>query len=192
MITDIPRKTKCVDDTLLWDRNLESHWWRMINFLELLGKNGIVLNENKFQFAQKDVEFAGFHITEKGIQPLDKFLKAIRDFPTPTRVTDIRSWFALVHQVAHYNQVTNIMAHFKPLLSPSTKFLWTDELETAFQQSKKEIVNAIINGVQFFDPKRRTCLQPDWSTTGIRYFLSQKHCGCSSKSPGCCNTGWKI
>ena len=26
VIADIPRKTKCVDDTLLWDESIEDHW----------------------------------------------------------------------------------------------------------------------------------------------------------------------
>ena len=166
----------------------------MIDFLETLGNNGVVLNsdESKFQFAQKEVEFAGFHITDNGIQPLKKFFKAICDFPMPTRITDIRSWFGLVHQVAHYSKVIDIMAPFKPLLSHSAKFLWTDELNEAFQKSEIEIVDAIIQGVQTFDINRRTCLWPDWSKTGIGFFLSQKHCDCVSMSPGCCKSGWKI
>ena len=169
VITDVPRKTKCVDDTLLWDTELEMHWWRMIDFLELLGRNGIVLNsdDEKFQFAQRDVKYAGFHITEKEIRPVEKVLRAIREFPTTTRITDIRSWFELVHQVAHYNKLIDIMAPLKPLLSPSAKFVWTDGLEDAFQQSKIKILNAIIEGVQIFDTKRRTCLRPDWSKTGL-------------------------
>ena len=36
VISDIPRKTKCVDDTALWDTDLEEHWWRIIDYLELL------------------------------------------------------------------------------------------------------------------------------------------------------------
>ena len=61
MIADVPRKTKCGDDTLLWDTELEIHWWRMIDFLETLGNNGVVLNsdESKFQFAQKESRICG-------------------------------------------------------------------------------------------------------------------------------------
>jgi len=55
------------------------------------------------------------------------------------------------------------MAPFKPLLSPKTKFVWTDDLEVAFKKSKKAVIDAIRNGVEIFDPKRRTCLRPDWS-----------------------------
>ena len=117
VIADITRKTKCVDDTAMWDTELEEHWWRMIDFLILLGNNGIILNEEKFQFAKREVNFAGFHITADGVKPLEKFLIAIRDFPTPTRISDIRSWFGLVHQVAHYNKLVCIMSPFKHLLS---------------------------------------------------------------------------
>ena len=75
----------------MWDGDLEDHWWRVIDFLELLGRNGIVLNESKFQFAKREVQFAGFEVTEKEIRPLEKFISAIRDFSTPTKLSDVRS-----------------------------------------------------------------------------------------------------
>ena len=93
---------KCVDDTVMWDTELEGHWWPVIDFLDLVGKNVIVINESNFQFAQKAVDFAGFRVTEEAIQPAEKFLNAIQNFLTPTRITDTRSWFDLVYQVAHY------------------------------------------------------------------------------------------
>jgi len=192
VIADIQRKTKCVDDTALWDDSLEAHWWRIIDFVELCGRNGIVLNFNKFQFAQREVTFAGFRITETEVKPLEKYIKAILDFPTPTRTTDIRSWFGLVHQVAHYNKLINMLEPFKPFLSPKTKFIWNDELNRTFEASKIEIVNAIKQGVEIFDPKKLTCLRSDWSQKGIGYFLSQKHCCCDSSLPGCCESGWRI
>ena len=192
VIADVVRKTKCVDDTAQWDDDLETHWWRMIDFLELCGRNGIILNFNKFQFAQREITFAGFRITETEVKPLDKYLCAILEFPTPTRTTDIRSWFGLVHQVSHYNKLTGMLEPFKPFLSPKTKFMWNDELNSAFEASKIEIVNAIKKGVEIYDPARLTCLRPDWSQKGIGYFLSQKHCDCESTIPGCCEHGWRI
>ena len=192
IIVDVERKTKCVDDTLMWDSDLEKHWWRMLDFLELLGNNGIILNKKKFQFSRKVVDFAGFTITNNEIKPLRKFLSAIEEFPTPSKITDVRSWFGLVNQVSHYDQLSKVMSPFKKLLSPKTKFLWTEELDNAFKQSKDDVIKAIRQGVEIFDPERRTCLRPDWSKTGIGFFLSQKHCQCSNTSPGCCEDGWKI
>ena len=42
-----------------------------------------MLNPDKFQFGQRTVDFAGFRISESSIEPLPKYLDAIRDFPTP-------------------------------------------------------------------------------------------------------------
>ena len=151
-----------------------------------------MLNSNKFQFAGKEVDFAGFRITDTAIEPLPKYLDAIRDFPTPTSTTDIRSWFGLVNQVANYAQLRDTMAPFKPFLSPRCQFTWSPELEKAFQTSKDAIVAAIHEGVEIFDMRRRTCLRPDWSRRGIGYFLLQQHCQCPSGTPDCCPEGWKI
>ena len=55
-----------------------------------------------------------------------------------------------------------------------------------------EIVRAIKEGVKIFEPGRTTCLSPDWSKTGIGYFLYQKYCSCESNVTTCCQNGWHI
>ena len=101
---------------------LQQHWWRTIEFLTLVGQAGIVLNPDKFQFAKQSVDFAGFCISESVVQPLPKYLNAIRDFPVPKNITDIRSWFCLVNQVANNAQLRDLLAPFRPFLSPKQKF----------------------------------------------------------------------
>ena len=192
ILSSFDRKERCVDDIIHHDSDLEQHWWRTIDLLSLLGEAGVVVNPEKFQFASKCVDFAGFRISESTVEPLPKYLDAIRDFPSPTSTTDIRSWFGLVNQVANYAQLRDTMAPFKPFLSPRCKFSWTTELEDAFQTSKRAVIDAIRTGVEIFDIKRRTCLRPDWSTRGIGYFLLQRHCDCPSGIPDCCPRGWRI
>ena len=53
-------------------------------------------------------------------------------------------------------------------------------------------MNAIKEGIEIYDLDKPTCLQTDYSKVGIGYFLSQKHCNCDSKAPGCCEHGWRI
>ena len=192
ILAEFERKERCVDDTVHYDSDLEEHWWRTIDFLTRVGQAGIVLNPDKFQFAGRSVDFAGFRVTDHTIEPLPKYLDAIRDFPSPTNTTDIRSWFGLVNQVSNYSQLRDIMAPFRPFLSPRCKFQWSPELEDAFRASKEAIVEAIRQGVEIFDLQKRTCLRPDWSKRGIGYFLLQKHCSCASGVPDCCAGGWRI
>ncbi len=190
VLSDFERKERCVDDTVHYDDDLEQHWWRTIDLLTRVGQAGIVLNPEKFQFAEKSVNFAGFRVSDSTIEPLPKYLDAIRHFPSPSSTTDIRSWFGLVNQVSNYAQLRDTMAPFKPFLSPRRQFSWSPELEEAFQTSA--IVTAIHQGVEIFDTQKRTCLRPDWSTRGIGYFLLQQHCNCPSGIPDCCPGGWRI
>ena len=192
ILSSFQRKERCVDDTIYYDDELCDHWWRTIDFLSMVGSAGIVLNHEKFQFCQRQVDFAGFRIGEESIEPLPKYIDAIRSFPTPQNITDIRSWFGLVNQVSSYAQLRDIMAPFRPFLSPRNKFRWDSELNEAFVKSKETIVEAIREGVRIFDMGKPTCLRPDWSRRGIGYFLLQKHCTCISELPDCCPDGWRV
>ena len=194
IIADVERKTKAVDDTVVWDDKAEmkDHWWRVLDYLDLVGRNGIIINPEKFQFCEEEVDFAGFRVSSHKVEPLPKFMAAIQNFPQPKNITDIRSWFGLVNQCSHYNQLGTLMLPFKHLLSPNTSFVWTSELSDAFEKSKSAIVEAIKHGVEIFDPEKPTCLRTDYSQTGIGFFLGQKHCSCREIKVGCCSDGWRI
>ena len=143
VLASFERKERCVDDTIHYDSDLKEHWWRTIDFLTRVWQAGIVLNQDKFQFAERSVDFAGFRVSDTTIEPLPKYLDAIRDFPVPTSTTDIRSWFGLVNQVSNYAQLRDMMQPFKPFLSPRHKFSWSTELDEAFKRSKEAILDSI-------------------------------------------------
>ena len=183
---------RCVDDTIFYDGDLESHWWQTIDFLIRVGKAGVVLNPEKFQFAQKEVAFAGFKVSSEKVEPLPKYLNAIKLFPTPRNSTDIRSWFGLVNQLASYAQLRDLMEPFRAFLSPKVKFYWDENLNRIFNESKSAVVEAIKEGVQIFELNKPVCLRPDWSNKGLGYVLLQKHCSCAGKLPDCCEDGWRV
>ena len=91
-----------------------------------------------------------------------------------------------------YAQLRNLLEPFRKFLSENVKFSWSDELNNTFEQSKKMIIDAIKEGVEIFDLGKKTCLRCDWSKKGIGFYLSQKHCKCSSSAPDCCENGWRI
>ena len=192
VVSDIPHKTKCVDDTLMWSDSIKESFFQACNWLETCGRNGIILNPDKFVFAQDTVEFAGFEITNDSVRPCSRYLNAILDFPTPKNITDMRSWFGLVNQVSYAFSMTDRMQAFRQLLKPGTPFKWDEQLECLFQESKAVIVSEIEHGVQIFDKNKPTCLATDWSKNGIGYWLFQKHCHCHKSIPFCCSDGWKI
>ena len=192
IVAEVPDKTKCIDDTLLWADDLEHSFFQACSWLDICGKNGITLNPEKFVFGQDTVEFAGFEITLDSVRPCKKYLQAIMDFPTPRNITDIRSWFGLVNQVSYAFSMTARMAPFRQLLKHGAPFHWDNHLNSLFEESKMVIVSEIEEGVQIFDKTKPTCLATDWSKVGIGFWLFQKHCQCPAVEPFCCPTGWKI
>ena len=120
-----------------------------------------IFNVEKFQFSEPTVDFAGFRISRDTIEPLPKYLDAIRHFPVPRCTTDIRSWFGLVNQVSHYAQLRDCLTPFRKFLSPRVKFEWDEPLTDGFEESKHLIVEAIKEGVKTYD-----IIEPPWSLKG--------------------------
>ena len=157
IVAEIPDKTKCINDTLLWADDLYSSFFQAVDWLDLCRHNGITLNPEKFVFGADAVEFAGFKITMDTVRPCKRYLNAIRDFPTPTSITDVRSWFGLINQVSFAFAATDRMLPFRALLKPGTPFTWNNELDQIFQESKS-FVSEIQEGVRIFDKTKPTCL----------------------------------
>ena len=83
IIADFKDKTKCVDDSLLWSKDVEASFKQACEFLTHCSRNGIVFNPSKFQFCQEEVEFAGFVIGRDFVKPAQKILDTIQTFPVP-------------------------------------------------------------------------------------------------------------
>ena len=109
IVNDFPNKTKCIDETCLWADTLEESFFQTCRWLDICGRHGIVQNPEMFVFGSDTVEFAGFVITPIDIQPSDKHICAICDFPTPQNITDIRFWFGLINQVSYCDSIRNDM-----------------------------------------------------------------------------------
>ena len=188
ILVDIQQKVQCVDDTCMWDDNIEDAFFHAVEFLDTCVRNGITINPEKFVFAADTVEFAGFEVSPDKVRPCQSSINAILNFPTPKNITDMRSWMGLLNQVAYTFSIAPQMQPFRHL-KPETPFSWTNHLNTLFEES---IVKEIEEGVRIFDKTKPTCLTTDWSKQGIGFWLMQKHCTCVSEKPGCCHTGWKV
>ena len=101
------------------------------------------------------------------VKPCSKVLQSLKVFPTPSNVTDIRSWFGLVNQVTYAFAVANHMRPFRDLLKPDQPFAWTEHLYYLFRKSKIVIIGHIKQGVEIFDQTRSACIATDWSQEGL-------------------------
>ena len=78
---------RCVDDSVMWADNIQDSFTQVCEYLDLCARNGVILNPKKFQFCQDMVNFAGLQITDTNVNPSEKLLQSIREFPTPQDIT---------------------------------------------------------------------------------------------------------
>ena len=180
-----------MDNCASWDFNVGDHVFHILEFLTTCGNNGVIQNPGKFQFCKKEVEFCGYRITADGIVPSPETINAIREFPRPNNITDVRSLFGLVEQVAFCFAKSKYMEPFRNLLNSKEKFHWNQALQDSFECAKREITAQVEQGVKTYVQGKPTGLVTDWSRSGIGYILMQKHCQCSGMVVNCCEQGWK-
>ena len=101
---------------------------QVTEYLTLVGRNGIVLNSDKFSFGEDTVDWAGIRIGNDKVKPLPDHIRAIKEFPTPNNLTDMRSYWALVNQVSPYYCVQQHLQPFRELLKKKTQWYFAKEL----------------------------------------------------------------
>ena len=160
-------------------------------------QKGITLNPEKFRFWKRESEFVGFLIGWETYRPTEERLAAIRNFSMPSKpsLTDIRSFFGFVNQLAPFLATAPIMAPFRDLLKKPTgkSCYWDEQLEAKLTQAKEVICQLAKDGLSYFDCSRPTIAMTDWSKEGIGFIVLQQFCSCSSSdAPFCCKNGWRL
>ena len=120
--------SKIVDDVLVYANTFAEHQAAVRAFLERCQLHGITLNRAKTKLGLPQVKFAGFMIGRDGISVDPKKLAALKEFPQPTNVPNLRSFLGLVEQLAGFSQdVAAAMGPMRLLLSTKNPFVWTEE-----------------------------------------------------------------
>ena len=100
--------------TLILNHHSGTQW----NACSCATKTALYSIQKKFHFAADSVDFAGFKLSPTGIRPTEHMVSAIRDFPIPTNISDAKSWFGLINQVAYVFAASKEMQLFCELLKP--------------------------------------------------------------------------
>ena len=131
------------------------------------------------------MDWAGIRVTMDKCRLLESHVEAIHNFP----VTDMRSFMALVNQVAPYNAVQSHLQPFRDLLKKGSIWYWDKNLTNLLTAAKEHISVNIVKGITRFSLGRWTALLSDWSKAGLEFIMTQKYCDCESITPICCSDG---
>ena len=94
-------KVQCVDDTCQWEWSVKDSFFQTCKYITTCGNSGIILNPDKFHFAQDMGDFAGFEIGPGYVKPSKHLHEAIAGLARPQTLTDVRAFFGLVEQISY-------------------------------------------------------------------------------------------
>ncbi|XP_043209539.1 uncharacterized protein LOC122374691 [Amphibalanus amphitrite] len=162
---DIPNTVKVVDDMLAWDDDYSTHLLHVWKLLKRCDEYNITLNPAKCQFAMKTVDFCGYRVSSDGYTVDEKKVQAVKHFPQPNNITDLRAFLGLVNQLGAFSdEIASAAEPLRQLLKPRNAWLWTPAHTAAFEKVKTALVSPPI--LDFYNPTRRTVLETDASRLG--------------------------
>ena len=83
------------DDTLVYTKNLDEHIDHLHCVLDVLRKEELYANLKKFSFFMDKVVFLGYIVSAKGIEVDEENVKAIKEWPTPKSIMEVRNFHGL-------------------------------------------------------------------------------------------------
>jgi hypothetical protein len=162
-----------LDDVLVEAPDFATLLKRIAAVFERFRAHGITISEKKFEYGDR-VKFAGYIVTAEGVQADPEKLRAIREFPPPQDVHEVRSFLGLANQLGSFlPDLAHATKLLRDLLKKDTAFVWLPEHQAAFEETCRILTSAPMT--QFFDMSLPTELLTDASRTkGLGYALIQR------------------
>ena len=140
-----------LDDVLVYSRTFRDHLDHLRLVFDRFREAGLKLKPKKCHFGQKSVKFLGHVISKDGVQRDPDKIKAIKEYPVPRRVKDVRAFLGLANYYRKFvRDFSKIAGPLHDLTKKALKFRWTDECQAAFERLKSALIQAPILGYPDF------------------------------------------
>ncbi|CAH8452171.1 unnamed protein product [Schistosoma rodhaini] len=173
ILSGIPGVAAYLDDILIVAATLEQLHERTTSVLKRISENGFRLRPEKCQFLLRSVKYLGFIFDADGRRPDPENVQAIRQMPTPTNISALRSFMGLVsYYAAFVPSMHDIRAPLNGLLSKNSTWNWTKECDAAFCKLKSIISSKLL--LTHYDPCMPIIVAADASAYGVGAVISHQ------------------
>jgi len=130
-----------IDDLLvITSGSYEDHLAKLEEVFLKLRNAGLKVNMKKSFFARAELEYLGYWITRDGIQPTANKVHAITNIAPPKSQKELRRFIGMVN---YYRDMwirrSHVLAPLASLTSKTSKWVWGEEQQKAFDTMKKII-----------------------------------------------------
>ncbi len=171
VLKDIPR-TRCVvylDDLLVHARDFDQAVHNLREVLTAIRSVGLWLNPAKCNLLTCQTQFLEHMVSESGVATDPTKVAAVRDWPPPTNITELRSFLGLVSYYRRFvRDFATIASPLYQLTYMGQWFGWSEDCAEAFQQLKDALIDAPV--LAYPDPNQPFLVDTDTSNVGVRLY----------------------
>ena len=111
--------------------------------LDKLRDAGLKLKPSKCVLFKTEIQYLGHLVSADGVNPIPDKIQALKDWPTPHCVRDVRAFFGLASYYKRFVKgFATIAEPLTRLTRKQTRFAWTDEAQEAFDKLKQALIDA--------------------------------------------------
>ena len=163
-----------IDDIIIFSETWEEHQLILKEVFSRIRAAGLKVKREKCQFVQESVKFLGHIVSARGTEPDPSKIEAVRDFATPSSLTDVR---AFIGMASYYRRFIKNFADIATPLHDMTKgsqpeFNWTPLADKSFNELKIRLCKAPILSLPDFSVP--FVIYTDASDYGLGAVLSQR------------------
>ncbi|KAH9668398.1 Endonuclease [Citrus sinensis] len=161
------------DDILIYSKGLDEHIEHLQSVLTVLRKEKLYANLKKCSFCTNQIVFLGYVVSAKGIEVDEEKVKAIKEWPTPKSVSEVRSFHGLASFYRRFvKDFSTLAAPLTEIVKKHVGFKWGSEQEKAFNLIKEKLVSAPLLALPDFTKTFE--IECDASGIGIGAVLMQE------------------
>ena len=173
LLQGIPGVCVYLDDVLVTGKTATDHLVNLRTVLSRFQKAGMRLKRQKCRFMLSEIEYLGHKISSRGLQPSEEKVKAMKEAPRPTNLSQLKSFLGLANYYGRFlPNLSTTLAPLYQLLKKNTTWSWGDKQEQAFQSVKTQLSSAAV--LAHYDPQQKLLLTCDASPYGLGAVLSHR------------------
>nr|XP_009771985.1 PREDICTED: uncharacterized protein LOC104222450 [Nicotiana sylvestris] len=131
-----------IDDILIYSRRKTDRAEHLRIVLQTLQDHKLCAKFSKCEFWLKSVAILGHVISGEGVQVDFQKIEAVKNWPRPTSVSDIRSFLGLAGYYMRFIEgFSSISSPLTRLTQKKVKFQWSDACEKSFEELKKRLTS---------------------------------------------------